>query len=62
MQVSFLHFDTKQWLMSHAVKYQRPIAGQQEVACKAGKDANAQWVAGVGIYFSKTEDGSHDEL
>jgi len=41
------------WLSSHRVKFQRPIAGQNEVLCKRGKTNEADWKTQEGIYFPK---------
>lgn len=64
LQVRFKHVDTHALLYSHEHRFQQPIAGQQEVCCKRGRDRNSDWQAAEGVYIPKDEalPGGKDEL
>ncbi|KAJ2611490.1 hypothetical protein H4S08_003135 [Coemansia sp. RSA 1365] len=48
------HVDTGKYLASlSAKKYRQPISGHQEVSAGKKPDANAQWMALEGYYFSR---------
>lgn len=49
--ISLKHKDTGAYLGSHEIKYQRPIAGQQEVFGAKSRNKFSEWAATEGIYY-----------
>jgi dolichyl-phosphate-mannose--protein O-mannosyl transferase len=52
-EISLLHVDTGKYLSSQSkYKFNRPIEGQLEVACRSQKSKSENWIAQEGIYIS----------
>eukprot|EP00238_Polyblepharides_amylifera_P005415 CAMPEP_0196579590 /NCGR_PEP_ID=MMETSP1081-20130531/23174_1 /TAXON_ID=36882 /ORGANISM="Pyramimonas amylifera, Strain CCMP720" /LENGTH=216 /DNA_ID=CAMNT_0041899219 /DNA_START=118 /DNA_END=768 /DNA_ORIENTATION=- len=56
------HVDTGAYLGTHDKKFNRPIAGQQEVYAKKTKEHNGWWLATEGVYFPIPGSGNEEEL
>jgi hypothetical protein len=55
--------DTRRWLTASASQYNRPIAGQHEVAAADKQGTATSWQAAEGVYLGHEEHSEvNDEL